>query len=152
MKRWNFAAPNICAANVPLMLKPRSALNSTSPTARIAAIGIAGENNVRFATISNEGRHAGRGGIGAVMGSKNLKAIALRGDYPAAVADPTGVESIAGALRQRSLSSLTDKYREIGTVANLAVFNRLGTLPTRNFQQSTFDQADALSGETSDGQ
>ena len=109
-------------------------------TARVAAIGKAGENKVRFATISNEGRHAGRGGVGAVMGSKNLKAIALRGDHATEVADPPGVETIADALRERSLGSLTDKYRKIGTVANLAVFNRLGTLPTRNFQQSTFDR------------
>jgi aldehyde:ferredoxin oxidoreductase len=119
-----------------------------SPMVRVAAIGKAGENQVRFATISNEGRHAGRGGVGAVMGSKNLKAIVLRGDHATEVADPAGVETIARALRERSLSSLTDKYRKIGTVANLAVFNRLGTLPTRNFQQSTFDHADTLSGET----
>ena len=118
------------------------------PSARVAAIGRAGENLVRFATISNEGRHAGRGGVGAVMGSKNLKAIALSGDCPTDVADSGGVEKIAAVLRERSLSSLTDKYREIGTVANLSVFNRLGTLPTRNFQQSTFDDADALSGES----
>src|SRR5947207_874309 len=124
----------------------RSELNS--PMARVAAIGKAGENLVRFATISNEGRHAGRGGVGAVMGSKNLKAVVLRGDHATEVADPGGVDSIAGMLRERSLGSLTDKYRKIGTVANLAVFNRLGTLPTRNFQQSTFDNADALSGET----
>ena len=124
----------------------RSELNA--PTARVAAIGKAGENLVRYATISNEGRHAGRGGVGAVMGSKNLKAIALCGDHATAVADPTGVEEMANALRERSLSSLTDKYRKIGTVANLSVFNRLGTLPTRNFQQSTFDGADAVSGET----
>jgi aldehyde:ferredoxin oxidoreductase len=118
------------------------------PTARIAAIGKAGENLVRFATISNEGRHAGRGGVGAVMGSKQLKAIALCGDRTISVANPDGVDSIAENLRQRSLSSVTDKYRQIGTVANLAVFNRLGTLPTRNFQQSTFADADFVSGET----
>jgi len=119
-----------------------------SPGARVAAIGRAGEKLVRFATISNEGRHAGRGGVGAVMGSKNLKAIALSGDCRTDVADSGGIEKIAAVLRERSLSSLTDKYREIGTVANLSVFNRLGTLPTRNFQQSTFDDADALSGES----
>ena len=118
------------------------------PNARVAAIGKGGENLVRFATISNEGRHAGRGGVGAVMGSKNLKAIALCGDRATDVADHAGVDRIAAALRVRSLSSVTDKYRQIGTVANLAVFNRLGTLPTRNFQQSTFDQADILSGES----
>jgi aldehyde:ferredoxin oxidoreductase len=124
----------------------RSELNS--PAVRVAAIGKAGENRVRFATISNEGRHAGRGGVGAVMGSKNLKAIAVCGGRETQVADPTGVEAVADSLRQRSLGSLTEKYRKIGTVANLAVFNRLGTLPTRNFQQSTFDHAEELSGES----
>ena len=124
----------------------RAELNG--PSARVAAIGRAGEKLVRFATISNEGRHAGRGGVGAVMGSKNLKAIALSGNCPTDVADSGGIEKIAAVLRERSLSSLTDKYREIGTVANLSVFNRLGTLPTRNFQQSTFDNADSLSGES----
>ena len=115
---------------------------------RVAAIGQAGENLVRFATISNEGRHAGRGGVGAVMGSKNLKAIALSGNSEVEVADPKGVDAIAERMRERSLGTVTAKYREIGTVANLAVFNRLGTLPTRNFQQSTFDHAEALSGES----
>jgi len=118
------------------------------PDVWVASIGIAGEQRVRFATISNEGRHAGRGGVGAVMGSKNLKAIALRGDGETSVAHPEGVEAIADSLRRRSLGSVTDKYRRVGTVANLAVFNRLGTLPTRNFQQATFEDADALSGET----
>src|SRR5687767_85316 len=58
-----------------------------APAMRVAAIGAAGENGVRFATISNEGRHAGRGGMGAVMGSKNLKAIAIRGSREAQVSD-----------------------------------------------------------------
>lgn len=120
----------------------------SDPTVWVASIGRAGENRVRFATISNEGRHAGRGGVGAVMGSKNLKAIALSGDRDTSVAHPQQVDAIADALRRRSLSSLTDKYRHVGTVANLAVFNRLGTLPTRNFQQATFEDAEALSGET----
>jgi len=118
------------------------------PTVWVASIGRAGENLVRFATISNEGRHAGRGGVGAVMGSKNLKAIAVCGDRDLAVAHPQEVEAAAASLRRRSLGSLTDKYRSVGTVANLAVFNRLGTLPTRNFQQATFEDSDALSGET----
>ncbi|MFQ5859283.1 MAG: aldehyde ferredoxin oxidoreductase family protein [Anaerolineae bacterium] len=123
----------------------RSELKDTG--VRVAAIGEAGENRVRFATISNEGRHAGRGGVGAVMGSKNLKAVAVRGHGGVRVADPRAVETIAESMRHRSLGTLTAKYRQIGTVANLAVFNRLGTLPTRNFQQSTFDHAEALSGE-----
>lgn len=115
---------------------------------RVAAIGVAGEQLVRYATISNEGRHAGRGGVGAVMGAKKLKAIALRGRTRVCVANPARVEAIADVLRHKSLGSLTAKYREIGTVANLAVFNRLGVLPTRNFQQATFAHADALSGES----
>jgi aldehyde:ferredoxin oxidoreductase len=123
----------------------RSELGSTA--IKVAAIGAAGENRVRFATISNEGRHAGRGGVGAVMGAKNLKAVALSGTRETSVARPKEVEALADSLRRRSLGSMTEKYRSIGTVANLAVFNRLGTLPTRNFQQSTFDEADQLSGE-----
>jgi aldehyde:ferredoxin oxidoreductase len=115
---------------------------------RVAASGVAGENLVRFATISNEGRHAGRGGIGAVMGSKHLKAIAILGSRDSLVANPAHVDAIAESLRRRSLGSLTDKYRSIGTVANLSVFNHLGVLPTRNFQQATFEHADAVSGET----
>ena len=118
------------------------------PGARVASVGAAGEKRVRFATISTEGRHAGRGGAGAVMGSKNLKAIALSGRQEARVFDERGVRSLADELRERSLGPATDKYRNIGTVANLAVFNRLGALPARNFQQSTFDSADALSGES----
>jgi aldehyde:ferredoxin oxidoreductase len=113
----------------------------------VAAIGPAGEKLVRFATVSNEGRHAGRGGVGAVMGAKKLKAVALRGQSRIAVADPHGVAAIAAAMRERSVGTLTAKYREIGTVANLAVFNKLGTLPTRNFQQASFEQAERLSGE-----
>jgi aldehyde:ferredoxin oxidoreductase len=122
-----------------------------SPSPWVASIGVAGERRVRFATISNEGRHAGRGGAGAVMGSKNLKAIAVHGTREARVAHPAAVDALADALRRRSLGSRTDKYRSIGTVANLGVFNRLGTLPTRNFQQATFEAAEAVSGETLTG-
>jgi len=118
------------------------------PGVRAASIGAAGEKLVRFATISNEGRHAGRGGVGAVMGSKNVKAIAVCGDRETPVAHPHELDAIADSLRRRSVGSVTDKYRSLGTVANLAVFNRLGTLPTRNFRQSTFEDAEALSGET----
>jgi len=117
------------------------------PAAWIASIGLAGERRVRFATISNEGRHAGRGGAGAVMGAKNLKAIAVRGDRETPVADPEAVENLADALRRRSVGPVTEKYRRLGTVANLSVFNRIGALPTRNFQQATFQEADAVSGE-----
>lgn len=117
------------------------------PDVWVASIGVAGERRVRFATISNEGRHAGRGGVGAVMGAKHLKAIAIRGDRPTTVAHPEALDTIADRLRRRSIGSVTEKYRHLGTVANLSAFNRLGALPTRNFQQATFESAETVSGE-----
>src|SRR5206468_2239682 len=107
----------------------------------------AGENLVRYATISHENRHAGRGGLGAVMGSKKLKVVAVAGSQRVEVADPAGVVAAAKDLSQRSFGPATAKYRELGTVANLLTFNRFAALPTRNFQQSTFEGAAALSGE-----
>ena len=114
---------------------------------RIASIGPAGENLVHFATISNEGRHAGRGGLGAVMGSKNLKAIAVRGTKLASYAHPKELTQYAKDLSQKSFGPATEKYRELGTVSNLLTFNRLGTLPTRNFQEGSFEGAAAISPE-----
>src|SRR5262245_21499621 len=60
---------------------------------RIATIGAAGESGVRYATITNDGRHAGRGGLGAVMGAKRLKAVAVRGTRPVPIADPAGLRA-----------------------------------------------------------
>lgn len=116
---------------------------------RVACIGPAGENLVKFASISNDGgRQAGRTGPGAVMGSKNLKAIALRGHSNCSVFAPDALNVVAKDLSRRSLGPATEKYRTIGTVENVSVFDRLGTLPTLNFKQSTFDAAEAISGET----
>ena len=112
-----------------------------------AVIGPAGEKLVRFATISHDNRHAGRGGLGAVLGSKNLKAIGVRGTKRTPVADPAGVVAAAKELSARSFGPATAKYRELGTVANLLTFNRLNALPTRNFQSGNFEQAEAISGE-----
>jgi aldehyde:ferredoxin oxidoreductase len=112
-----------------------------------AAIGPAGENLVRFATLSNGGRHAGRGGLGAVMGAKRLKVVAVRGARFVPLADPAAVNAAAKDLSKRSFGPATEKYRELGTVANLLVFNRLAVLPTRNFQDNTFEAAEALSAE-----
>ena len=115
---------------------------------RIAAIGPAGENLVHYATISHDGRHAGRGGLGAVMGSKNLKAVAVHGDRPTPVAHPNELIAYSKALSKKSFGPATAKYRELGTVANLLTFNRLGTLPTRNFQSGEFAGAERLAPET----
>ena len=115
---------------------------------RVACIGPAGEKLVRFASISNDGgRQAGRTGPGAVMGSKNLKAIAVRGSRRVPVADSEWLDITRRDLARRSLGPATEKYRTLGTIANVAVFNRLGALPTRNFSQSTFEGAEPVSGE-----
>ena len=115
---------------------------------RVACIGPAGEALVKFASISNDGgRQAGRCGLGAVMGSKNLLAVAIRGYQQVQVAEPNAVSSYGQDLSRRSLGAATEKYRNLGTMANVAVFNRLGALPTRNFRESTFEGAEAVSGE-----
>jgi len=123
-------------------------LQAVYPGVRFAAIGPAGERQVRFATICNDGgRQAGRTGTGAVMGSKNLKALGLSGARTVTVADPEGLKELGDSLRGRSLGPATEKYRKVGTPANLLLFSRLGTLPTRNFSEASFEGAEALSGE-----
>jgi aldehyde:ferredoxin oxidoreductase len=100
---------------------------------------------VRYATISHDGRHAGRGGSGTVLGSKNIKAIAVRGTKYSAYADARRVTELSRELSKRSMGPATAKYRELGTATNILTFNRFGTLPTRNFQTGTFDAASNLS-------
>jgi aldehyde:ferredoxin oxidoreductase len=119
---------------------------------RIASIGPAGERGVRYATISHDGRHAGRGGSGAVLGSKNLKAIAVRGTHRCDWAHPQDLIALSRDLSTRSFGPATAKYRELGTATNMLTLNRFGALPTRNFQRGRFEHAaelapDALSVE-----
>jgi aldehyde:ferredoxin oxidoreductase len=114
---------------------------------RAASIGPAGELQVRYATISHDGRHAGRGGLGAVMGAKNIKAVAVRGRRRVELADRAAVLAAAKELRGRSFGPATAKYRELGTLSNLLAFNAINTLPTRNFQAATFAEAPMLSAE-----
>ena len=117
------------------------------PAWRVAAIGPAGERGVRYATVSHDGRHAGRGGLGAVMGSKLCKAIVVRAGTKVASADPAAVLAAAKQLRERSFGAATAKYRELGTMANLLAFNAISTLPTRNFSAVKFEGASALAAE-----
>ena len=114
---------------------------------RIAAIGPAGERAVRYATISHDGRHAGRGGLGAVLGAKRVKAVAVRAATQISPADPDALLAAARDLRARSFGPATAKYRELGTLANLLAFNALATLPTRNFQAASFAEAPQLAAE-----
>ena len=114
---------------------------------RAAVIGPAGERGVRYATISHDGRHAGRGGLGAVLGAKNIKAVAVRAATKVAPADPQAVLAAARDLRARSFGPATAKYRELGTLANLLAFNAISALPTRNFQAAAFAGAPQLAAE-----
>src|SRR5215217_1750681 len=115
---------------------------------RVAAIGPAGERLVRYATISHDGRHAGRGGLGAVLGAKRIKAVAVRSaGVKAPLVDSPAVLKAARDLRARSFGPATAKYRELGTLANLLSFNAISTLPTRNFQAADFEEAPRLAAE-----
>ena len=107
-----------------------------------ATIGPAGENLVRYATISHDGRHAGRGGSGAVLGSKYIKAIGVAGDARTEWADRESLIEASKRLSKKSLGKATEKYRELGTVENLVTLNRLNALPTRNFQAGRFEYAE----------
>jgi aldehyde:ferredoxin oxidoreductase len=115
------------------------------PEWQVAAIGPAGERLIPFASLSHDGRHAGRGGLGAVLGSKQIKAIAVRGNQRVSLADPDRCVALAKHYSRLSFGPATEKYRELGTVANLLTFNRFDALPTRNFQASRFEGAERLS-------
>ena len=114
---------------------------------RIASIGPAGEQLVRYATISHDGRHAGRGGSGAVLGAKNVKALAVRGALRVEWAHPQELTALSRDLSKRSFGPATAKYRELGTATNLLTFNRFNALPTRNFQSGSFEGAVDISPE-----
>ena len=114
---------------------------------RVSAIGPAGENLCRFALIDNDGRQAGRTGPGAVMGSKLVKAIALRGSHPVTVADSETLMAESLSLIQDSQGPGTLKYRTLGTPANVLAMNKIGVLPTRNFRETVFEKAEQVSGE-----
>jgi len=115
---------------------------------RVAAIGPAGEKLSRVACILNDHtRAAGRTGLGAVMGSKNLKAIAVRGTKDVNVAKPEEFLEFVKVIHERMKGPATSKYRTLGTPQNVLVHNSLGALPTRNFSNATFEGAEKVSGE-----
>jgi len=115
---------------------------------RIALIGPAGERKVRSACILNELKHVnGRTGLGAVMGSKNLKAIAVRGRKRMEVADEESVKRLTRWLKD----TYEEPYFSIGNLGTSRVTTMLseqGILPTLNFREGSFAEADAISGET----
>jgi len=116
---------------------------------RVAAIGVSGEKQSRIASIINEKtRAAGRTGLGAVMGSKNLKAIAVRGTRDITVAKPDEFMEYVKEFHERMKGPATQKYRTLGTPENILVHNSLSCMPTRNYNNSRFEGAEKVSGET----
>jgi aldehyde:ferredoxin oxidoreductase len=115
---------------------------------RVAAIGPAGEKLVRIACIINDkSRAAGRCGLGAVMGSKNLKAIAVRGTKDVTVAKPDEFLEFVKEFHERMKGPATKKYRTLGTPENVLVHNALHCMPTRNYNNAHFEGAEKVSGE-----
>lgn len=118
---------------------------------RVALIGPGGEKLVRFACVVNELKHVnGRTGMGAVMGAKNLKAIAVRGDERMALHDADRVREIVKTVSEKGKQpgSLMGPLHDIGTPRSVMLLNAAGILPTRNFRSGTFEKAEEISGET----
>ncbi len=117
--------------------------------ARVALIGPAGEKGVRFANIVFDLRSfAGRGGLGAVMGAKRLKAIAIhasRGKSGMKSAEPAAIMSLSKWMVENA--NLMIDLHETGTSGNLGPVNYMGALPTYNFREGQFEGADRISGE-----
>ena len=118
----------------------------------VCAIGPAGENLVRFACAvhtwdkSRDGV-AGRGGLGAVMGAKHLKAVAVAGNRKTSVADPEAIKTLLGETRE-PMKVGTAALKNYGTTILVNMVNKIGALGVRNLQTEWYDKADAISGET----
>jgi aldehyde:ferredoxin oxidoreductase len=114
---------------------------------RVAQCGIAGENLVLYANVIHDSnRAAGRNGLGAVMGSKNLKAVAVRGTLRLPLAEPQAVVAVSKWLGQNYKTRAAWAIR-MGTPGVLSELDTLGGLPTNNFRQGSFAEAAGVSGE-----
>jgi len=115
---------------------------------RVALIGPGGEKGVKYACILNELKHVnGRTGMGAVMGSKNLKAIAVRGKKKMALHSPEKVREVVKRIAE-TWAKNPSGLGELGTARGVMPLNAAGIFPTRNFITGTFDKAEAICGET----
>jgi aldehyde:ferredoxin oxidoreductase len=118
------------------------------PKVRVACIGLAGENLVKLAGIANDhGRFAARTGLGAVMGSKNLKAIAVRGTGKISLYAPEEYRVITNQILAFYKEDFpSQSYRAYGTATYVNLSHMLGDLPIRYFQMGEYAPADDLSG------
>ncbi|MFP4267881.1 MAG: aldehyde ferredoxin oxidoreductase family protein [Spirochaetaceae bacterium] len=122
----------------------------TDRSAKVALIGPGGENLAKIACIINDkDRATGRSGVGAVMGSKKLKALVVRGTGSVAPADPKGIRDSALRIRtQLAENPVTGEgLPMLGTPILVNIINQSGAYPTRNFQEAVFEDAEATSGE-----
>ncbi|MBW2120612.1 MAG: aldehyde ferredoxin oxidoreductase family protein [Deltaproteobacteria bacterium] len=121
---------------------------------RVACIGPGGERLSRISGVMNDRyRAAGRSGVGAVMGSKNLKAVVARGTSDVPIGDPGGFRAAVKAAREKIRTSPTtsELFPELGTAVLVNPMNNLGMFPTLNFREATFDAAEKISAETMKG-
>ena len=114
--------------------------------ARIVTIGSAGERLVRFASAINERRAFGRGGVGAVMGAKKLKAIVVRGTKSAKLFDEQGFNALVKELRERFKSEKVKAFSRYGTSGVLRLVEERGIFPTRNYQSGVFEGRTKIDG------
>lgn len=123
----------------------------TESDARVACIGPAGERLARIAAIMNDKhRTAGRAGVGAVLGSKNLKAVVVKGNKKVALAQPEEMKALSRQVREEVNAVAKEgrlTLRDYGTAYMPLVTNEAGILPTHNFQTGVFSGAEAISGE-----
>lgn len=117
--------------------------------AQVVCIGPAGENGVLFACLNaGGGRMFGRGGLGAVMGAKNLKAITIRGTRSLPWNQERGfreaVKKVHQKLRESALLGKGGTFSSLGTQSTMEVVNRFGVFPTRNWQKSYFPEIDEI--------
>lgn len=124
-----------------------AALRERVPGASVLVIGPAGERRVRFACVQVDGRSFGRGGTGAVLGSKNLKAITVRGSKEVAIADPEGLKQALPEII-KSVRVAKPDLAEYGTANLTDLINKYGCYPARNFQTAVFDGVVGLSAKT----
>ena len=119
-----------------------------SPSARIALIGPGGENLVLYASIIHDLKHvAGRCGMGAVMGSKNLKAVVVKGNNPIRIAQPKKLGRLSSYMA-KNVAKLAYNFHEYGTGAVMDVYEETGNLPVRNFKEGVFPNVDQISAQT----
>jgi aldehyde:ferredoxin oxidoreductase len=119
-----------------------------SRAAGILSIGQAGENQVKFATVvSQEGRAGGRPGMGAVMGSKKLKALVIEGSSQISLADPEGMRTLAAnGYRELLAKPLFPFWKRQGTMSTVEWSQENSALPTFNYRQAVFDKAEQIGG------